>query len=111
MYARAIVLCIFPDIYQLVAKCRHDAPANQYSVKSVSYVDIARLPWDVRPNRRKFRGFEYSRARKRLSWCSNGQRGGTAFRIAVNRVETIEQQRIMTRELFERLAQPEEMAA
>jgi tRNA-dihydrouridine synthase B len=50
-------------------------------------------------------------ARKHLSWYSKGQRGGAAFRAAVNRVETIEQQLIMTREFFERLALTEEMAA
>jgi YgiT-type zinc finger domain-containing protein len=42
---RAIALCIFPNIYQLVVKSGHTALADQYQVRSMLYVDIARLPW------------------------------------------------------------------
>lgn len=49
-------------------------------------------------------------ARKHISWYSKGQARGAAFRDAVNRVDTIEQQLAMTREFFERLAY-EELAA
>jgi tRNA-dihydrouridine synthase B len=50
-------------------------------------------------------------ARKHISWYSKGQRGGAAFRDAVNRVETIEQQIAMTQTFFEQLANGEELAA
>jgi len=42
-------------------------------------------------------------ARKHISWYSKGQTGGGAFRQAVNRVDSIEQQLALTREFFERL--------
>ena len=41
---RAIALCTFLNIYQLVAESGFTAPANQYPVRSMPYVDIARLP-------------------------------------------------------------------
>jgi len=41
---RAIALCVFYYFYQIVAKCRHDASANQCSAKSICYAEIARLP-------------------------------------------------------------------
>lgn len=50
-------------------------------------------------------------ARKHISWYSKGQRNGAAFRNAVNKVDTIEQQVAMTREFFEQLANCEELAA
>lgn len=50
-------------------------------------------------------------ARKHISWYSKGQRNGAAFRNAVNKVDTIEQQVAMTREFFEHLANCEELAA
>jgi tRNA-dihydrouridine synthase B len=50
-------------------------------------------------------------ARKHISWYSKGQRGGAAFRNAVNRVETKQQQLAMTHEFFERLAHGEDLAA
>lgn len=42
-------------------------------------------------------------ARKHISWYSKGQAGGGAFRQAVNRVDTIEQQLAITREFFDQL--------
>ncbi len=42
-------------------------------------------------------------ARKHISWYSKGQTGGGAFRQAVNRVDSIDQQLALTREFFERL--------
>ncbi len=50
-------------------------------------------------------------ARKHISWYSKGQRDGAAFRHAVNRVETIEEQLAMTEEFFERLQQKPQQAA
>ncbi|MCK4950862.1 MAG: tRNA dihydrouridine synthase DusB, partial [Gammaproteobacteria bacterium] len=43
-------------------------------------------------------------ARKHISWYSKRQHGGAAFRNAVNKAETIEQQLAMTKDFFERLA-------
>lgn len=43
-------------------------------------------------------------ARKHISWYSKRQHGGAAFRNAVNKVDTIEQQLAMTREFFAGLA-------
>ncbi len=34
----------FIDIYQVLEKCGHNASTKQYSVKSISYAGIARLP-------------------------------------------------------------------
>jgi hypothetical protein len=45
--SRAIALCFFPNIYQLVAESGYTVPAHQYPVRSMSYVDIARLPWSA----------------------------------------------------------------
>ncbi len=42
-------------------------------------------------------------ARKHISWYSKGQTGGGAFRQAVNRVDSIDQQLTLTREFFEQL--------
>lgn len=50
-------------------------------------------------------------ARKHISWYSKGQSHGGAFRQAVNRVNTIDEQLNMTHEFFERLLQKEEIAA
>ena len=50
-------------------------------------------------------------ARKHISWYSKGQSHGAAFRQAVNRVDTIEEQLNMTHEFFERLLCQEEIAA
>lgn len=50
-------------------------------------------------------------ARKHISWYSRGQRNGAAFRHAVNRVDTIEEQLKMTEEFFERLEQDPQQAA
>jgi len=51
-------------------------------------------------------------ARKHISWYSKGHRHGAAFRDAVNRVETIEQQLEMTNHFFNNLINPrEELAA
>jgi tRNA-dihydrouridine synthase B len=50
-------------------------------------------------------------ARKHISWYSKRQRGGAAFRNAVNRVETIQQQLTMTRNFFEQLENNGELAA
>lgn len=50
-------------------------------------------------------------ARKHISWYSKGQSHGAAFRQAVNRVDSMEQQLDMTYEFFERLINREELAA
>ncbi len=50
-------------------------------------------------------------ARKHISWYSKGQSHGGAFRQAVNRVETIDDQLDMTHEFFEKLITREKMAA
>ena len=50
-------------------------------------------------------------ARKHISWYSKGQRHGGAFRDAVNRVDSIEEQLKMTEEFFERVQQDIQQAA
>ncbi len=50
-------------------------------------------------------------ARKHISWYSKGQRHGGAFRQAVNRVESIEEQLRITTDFFDRLLTGEELAA
>lgn len=50
-------------------------------------------------------------ARKHISWYSKGQPHGAAFRDAVNRVETMEQQLEMTNQFFNNLNPREELAA
>ncbi len=50
-------------------------------------------------------------ARKHISWYSKGQRHGAAFRQAVNRVDTIDEQLTMTEDFFERLQQDIQQAA
>ncbi len=50
-------------------------------------------------------------ARKHISWYSKGHSHGAAFRDAVNRVETIEQQLEMTQQFFNNLNPSEELAA
>ena len=50
-------------------------------------------------------------ARKHISWYSKGQSHGGAFRQAVCRVNTIDEQLQMTHEFFERLLDKEEIAA
>ena len=50
-------------------------------------------------------------ARKHISWYSKGHPHGAAFRDAVNRVETIEQQLKMTNNFFNNLIPREELAA
>ena len=50
-------------------------------------------------------------ARKHISWYSKGQAHGAAFRQAVNRVDTVEQQLDMIHEFFENLINREELAA
>jgi tRNA-dihydrouridine synthase B len=50
-------------------------------------------------------------ARKHISWYSKGQRHGAAFRQAVNRVETVEEQLQITKDFFEDLLVREELAA
>ncbi len=50
-------------------------------------------------------------ARKHISWYSKGQSHGGAFRQAVCRVNTIDEQLNITREFFERLINKEEIAA
>jgi len=50
-------------------------------------------------------------ARKHISWYSKGQAHGAAFRQAVNRVDTIDEQLNMTFEFFENLINREELAA
>jgi len=50
-------------------------------------------------------------ARKHISWYSKGQSHGGAFRDAVCRVNTIDEQLSMTHEFFERLLNKEEIAA
>ncbi len=50
-------------------------------------------------------------ARKHISWYSKGQRHGAAFRQAVNKVETIEEQLQITKDFFDALLVQEELAA
>ena len=50
-------------------------------------------------------------ARKHISWYSKGQRHGAAFRQAVNRMDTIDEQLKMTEDFFERLQQDIQQAA
>lgn len=50
-------------------------------------------------------------ARKHISWYSKGQPHGAAFRQAVNRVDSIEQQLELTHEFFNNLQPREELAA
>ncbi|WP_455198915.1 tRNA dihydrouridine synthase DusB [Kaarinaea lacus] len=50
-------------------------------------------------------------ARKHISWYSKGQRQGAAFRQAVNKVETAEEQKLITTDFFEALLVREELAA
>ena len=50
-------------------------------------------------------------ARKHISWYSKGQSHGGAFRDAVCRVNTIDEQLNMTHDFFERLLDKEEIAA
>jgi tRNA-dihydrouridine synthase B len=50
-------------------------------------------------------------ARKHISWYSKGQRGGAAFRNAINRLETATQQLTMIREFFDRQMLAEGLAA
>ena len=50
-------------------------------------------------------------ARKHISWYSKGQSHGGAFRQAVCRVNTIDEQLNMTHDFFERLLDKEEIAA
>jgi tRNA-dihydrouridine synthase B len=50
-------------------------------------------------------------ARKHISWYSKGQRNGGAFRQAVNRVDSIEEQLKMTEDFFERAHQDIQQAA
>lgn len=50
-------------------------------------------------------------ARKHISWYSKGQRHGAAFRQAVNRVDTIDEQLTMTEDFFERIQQDIQQAA
>jgi tRNA-dihydrouridine synthase B len=50
-------------------------------------------------------------ARKHISWYSKGQRHGAAFRQAVNKVESVEEQREITKTFFDDLIVREELAA
>ena len=50
-------------------------------------------------------------ARKHISWYSKGQSHGAAFRQAVCRVNSIDEQLSMTHDFFERLIDKEEIAA
>ena len=50
-------------------------------------------------------------ARKHISWYSKGQSHGAAFRQAVNRVETVDDQLNMVNEFFARLIDKQELAA
>ncbi len=50
-------------------------------------------------------------ARKHISWYSKGHPHGGAFRQAVNRVESSEQQKEMVNAFFDRIAQHSELAA
>ncbi len=50
-------------------------------------------------------------ARKHISWYSKGQRHGAAFRQAVNKLETVEEQLQITKSFFEALLVQEELAA
>ena len=47
-------------------------------------------------------------ARKHISWYSKGQRNGAAFRDAVNRVETIDEQLGATRDFFDRAVEEQQ---
>lgn len=50
-------------------------------------------------------------ARKHISWYSKGQSHGGAFRQAVNKVDTVEEQLNLTNEFFTKLITREKMAA
>ncbi len=50
-------------------------------------------------------------ARKHISWYSKGQPGGAAFRQAVNRVDDVREQLMLTRDFFDRLISHPGMAA
>ena len=50
-------------------------------------------------------------ARKHISWYSKGQSHGAAFRQAVNRVDTVEEQLKLTVDFFNQLMMREELAA
>ncbi len=50
-------------------------------------------------------------ARKHISWYSKGQRHGAAFRQAVNRVDSSEEQLAMTHAFFDRIEEEMERAA
>lgn len=50
-------------------------------------------------------------ARKHISWYSKGQSHGGAFRQAINKVETVEEQLNLTNEFFTKLITRETMAA
>ena len=50
-------------------------------------------------------------ARKHISWYSKGQSHGAAFRQAVNRVETVDDQLNMVNEFFAELIDKQELAA
>ncbi len=50
-------------------------------------------------------------ARKHISWYSKGQRHGAAFRQAVNKLDTVEEQLQITKSFFEALLVQEELAA
>ncbi|VAW93918.1 tRNA-dihydrouridine synthase DusB [hydrothermal vent metagenome] len=50
-------------------------------------------------------------ARKHISWYSKGQRHGAAFRQAVNKLETTEEQLQITKDFFDALLVREELAA
>ena len=50
-------------------------------------------------------------ARKHISWYSKGQNHGAAFRHAVNRLETIDEQLNMVNEFFAELIDQQELAA
>ena len=50
-------------------------------------------------------------ARKHISWYSKGQAHGAAFRQAVNRIDSVEQQLEMTETFFAKLINSEELAA
>jgi tRNA-dihydrouridine synthase B len=50
-------------------------------------------------------------ARKHISWYSKGHPHGAAFRDAVNRVDTVDEQLQMTNHFFNNLQPREELAA
>jgi tRNA-dihydrouridine synthase B len=50
-------------------------------------------------------------ARKHISWYSKGQPAGSVFRDRVNRLDTVTEQLMLTREFFDRLADGGELAA